>query len=214
MKADLYNQDGKKMEGEVLLPKEIFEVPLNSDLVYQVAVSQSSNRRQKIAKVKDRSEVRGGGKKPWRQKGTGRARHGSNRSPIWVGGGVTFGPNLEKNFKKIVPKKMKRKALFMVLSQKAKGNLVVVLDSLKSENPKTKPMAKLFNKLFLKKGSAIVALPENNDKTIKSIRNISGINVMQAKDLNVLDLLNYKYLVMPKDSIKVMKETFLKTTIK
>ena len=131
MKADLYNQEGKKMDAEVLLPKEIFEVPLNSDLVYQVAVSQNSNRRQKTAKTKDRSEVRGGGKKPWRQKGTGRARHGSNRSPIWVGGGVTFGPNLEKNFKKIVPKKMRRKALFMVLSEKAKNNFIIVLEDLR-----------------------------------------------------------------------------------
>lgn len=209
MKTALFNQEGKKID-EILLPKEIFEVLINPDLVYQVAVSQNSNRRQKIAKTKDRSEVRGGGKKPWRQKGTGRARHGSTRSPIWVGGGVTFGPNLERNFKKIVPKKMKRKALFMVLSEKAKNNLVLVFDALKTEKPKTKPMAELFSKLFLKQGTGIVALPSNDIKMIKSMRNISGISVMQAKDLNVLDLLNYKYIVMPKESIKVVKDTFLK----
>lgn len=208
MKAELYNQEGKKSEAEVLLPKEIFEVQLNSDLVYQVAVSQNSNRRQKIAKTKDRSEVSGGGKKPWRQKGTGRARHGSNRSPIWIGGGVTFGPNLEKNFKRDIPKKMRRKAMFMVLSEKAKNNLIIVLDDLKLDKPKTKPMAKVFNKLFLKKGSGLVALPNNDDKLIKSIRNISNIDVVQAKDLNALDLLNHKYLILTKESIKVIKETF------
>jgi large subunit ribosomal protein L4 len=210
MKTAIFNQEGKKTDTEVLLPKEIFEVPLNPDLVYQVAVSQLSNRRQKIAKTKDRSEVRGGGRKPWRQKGTGRARHGSRRSPIWVGGGVTFGPNLEKNFKRTIPKKMKRKALFMVLSEKAKNNFIIILDSLKKEKPETKSTAKVFDKLFLKDGSGLVALSENNTNTIKSVRNISGINVVQAKDLNVLDLLNYKYLVMPKDSIKVIKDTFVK----
>lgn len=209
MKTAVFSQEGKEID-EISLPKEIFEVPMNSDLVYQIAVSQNSNRRQKTAKTKDRSEVRGGGRKPWRQKGTGRARHGSNRSPIWIGGGVTFGPNLERNFKKIAPKKMRRKALFMVLSEKAKNNLVMVLDDLKIEKPKTKPMAKLFDKLFLKNGSGLIALPTNDEKMIKSIRNISKIGVMQAKDLNVLDLLNYKYVIMPKNSIKVIKDTFIK----
>jgi len=210
MEAVLYNQKGQKTEQKVLLPKEIFEVPMNSDLVYQVAVSMISNRKQKTAHAKGRGEVRGGGKKPWRQKGTGRARHGSTRSPLWIGGGVTFGPLTEKNLKKGLPKKIRRKALFMVLSAKAKDNCIVVFENLIGEKPKTKPMAELFGKVFLKKGTAIVALDKNNDNLIKSVRNIENINVMQTRELNVLDLLNYKYLVMTKDSIKVIKETFAK----
>jgi large subunit ribosomal protein L4 len=209
MKAPAYNQKGEKLE-DIVLPKEIFEVPMNSDLVYQIAVSSISNRKQKTAKTKGRGEVRGGGKKPWRQKGTGRARHGSIRSPLWIGGGVTFGPQLEKNLKKTTPKKMRRKALFMVLSAKAKSGWILIIDGLKLDKPKTKPMAEFFNKLFLKQGSGIVALDKKDDNLIKSIRNIRKINVMQARDLNVLDLLNYKYLVMTKGSVKVLKETFLK----
>jgi len=196
--------------GETELPKEIFEVALNSDLVHQVVLSQISNRRRKIAKTKDRSEVRGGGRKPWRQKGTGRARHGSIRSPIWKGGGVTFGPTTEKVFKKIIPKKMRKKALFMVLSVKAKENFIFILDKLEIKNSKTKSMIEILNKLFLKKGSGLVVLPKIDKNLILASRNISKVNAIQAKDLNVLDLLNYKYLVMPKEAIEVIKETFLK----
>jgi len=182
---------------------------MNDDLVYQVAVSQISNRRRVIAKTKDRSEVSGGGKKPWQQKGTGRARVGSNRSPIWKGGGVTFGPRTERVFKKRIPKKMRRNALFMILSAKAEDNLIFVLDSIKAEKPKTKPMAKVFNELFLKNGSGLVALAERDENTIKSIRNIKKVGVIQAKDLNPLDLLSYKYLIVSKQALEVIKETFL-----
>ena len=203
-----YNQKGEEI-GETELPKEIFEVALNSDLVYQVVLSQKSNQRQISAKTKDRSEVRGGGKKPWRQKGTGRARHGSIRSPIWKGGGVTFGPTTEKVFKKIIPKKMRRKALFMVLSAKAKENLIFILDKLEIEKPKTKSMIDILNKLFLKKGSGLVVLPKIDKNIILASRNIPKTDTIQAKDLNVLDLLNYKYLLMPKEAIEVIKETFV-----
>ncbi len=209
MNIKVYNQKGEEI-GKTELPKEIFEVPFNSDLVHQVVLSQQSNRRQGTAKTKDRSEVRGGGKKPWRQKGTGRARHGSIRSPLWKGGGVTFGPRTEKVYKKIIPKKMRRKALFMVLSAKAKENVLLVLDKLESEKPKTKIMAEILNKLFLKKGSGLIVLAKMDKNLILSLRNIPKIAPIQAKDLNVLDLLNYKYLLMPKEAIKAIKETFLK----
>lgn len=208
MKVKLYNQKGEVV-GDYNLPKEIFEKEFNSDLVHQVVLSQQSNKRQNTAKVKDRSEVRGGGKKPWRQKGTGRARHGSSRSPIWIGGGVTFGPTTEKNYKKRVPKKIKRAALFQVLSAKAKENLILVLDDLKIEKPKTKEMAKVFDSLFLKKGSGLLVLPKMQKDIILSARNIKKSQTVQAKDLNILDLLNYKFILMPKDSVEVMKETFL-----
>ncbi len=129
MKVDLYNQKGE-VEGSVILPKEIFEVAFNSDLVHQVAVSLMANKRQISAHTKNRAEVQGSGIKPWRQKGTGRARHGSIRSPLWRGGGITFGPRTEKVFEKDIPKKMRRKALFMVLSEKAKNNQIIVLEKI------------------------------------------------------------------------------------
>ena len=146
MKYPLYNQKGEET-GTVLLPKNIFEVKINNDLIHQVALSQSANRRQVIAHTKDRSEVSGGGRKPWRQKGTGRARHGSIRSPIWRGGGIAFGPTKDRVFSKRIPKKMKRKALLMVLSAKASENLIIVLDKKEIKKPKTKDMAGLLKLL-------------------------------------------------------------------
>jgi len=216
MKVPVYNQEGKEVS-ETVLPKEIFEVPMNADLVHQVVSAQIANKRQKIAKVKDRAEVRGGGKKPWRQKGTGRARHGSIRSPLWKGGGVTFGPRPERVLKKKVTKKMKRKALFIVLSAKAKDKQILILNDLGNElclstdgKPKTKLMAKILGKLFLEKGSGLVVFSQKDDNLVKATRNIARAKPLSAKDLNILDLLSYKYLLMPKDAIKVIKETFSK----
>lgn len=208
MKITIYNQEGKGI-GTTILPKEIFDMKLNPDLVHQVVVSQMAIRRKVIAHTKTRAEVRGGGKKPWRQKGTGRARAGSIRSPIWRGGGVTFGPTTEKVFKKRIPKKMRKKALFMVLSAKAKENLLLVLDNLKIEKPKTKSMKEILDKLFLKKGSGLVVLPRMDKNIIRAVNNIPRVSTVQAKDLNVLDLLCYKYIMIPKEAIKVIKETFL-----
>ena len=142
LKVLTYTQNGKE-SGKAELPSEIFDVKMNSDLVHQVVIAQMSNQRQVIAHTKDKSEVRGGGKKPWKQKGTGRARHGSIRSPIWKGGGVTFGPTKDRNFKKKINKKMRRKALFMVLSSKVKDKEMIILDELKIEKPKTKEIMKI-----------------------------------------------------------------------
>ncbi len=214
MLIDTYNQDGKKI-GQTRLPKEIFDVPLNPDLVHQIAVSQMANRRKVVAHTKTRAEARGGGRKPWRQKGTGRARHGSTRSPIWRGGGVAFGPRKEKVFKKKTPKKMRRKALFMVLSAKAKEKLLIPLDFLKIEKPKTKLIAEIIENLRskikdFKKGSILIALPQKDKNIIRAARNIPNLQTIEARNLNVLDLLSFKYLLTPKEAIKVIKETFLK----
>jgi len=209
MKADIYNQKGEKT-GDVTLPKAIFDVKLNSDLVHQVAVSLSANERQISAHTKFRGEVRGGGKKPWRQKGTGRARHGSNRSPIWRGGGITFGPRKERVFKRDIPKKMRRIALFMVLSEKARNKQVVVLDKIESETGKTKAMASILNKLPCQKQATLIALPAYDKKTFLSARNIKNTGVEDARNLNVLDLLNSKYLLITKESIKTIEDTFAK----
>jgi len=209
MKAIVYNQEGKEI-GTTLLPKEIFDVKINPDLVHQVVVSQMANRRKVIAHTKTRAEVSGGGRKPWRQKGTGRARAGSIRSPLWKGGGVVFGPRKERVFKKEIPKKMKRLALFIVLSGKVKNNLLILLDKLKIEKAKTKLITEILKKLPCKNESSLIILPELNKNLILAARNIPDIETIQAKDLNALDLLSFKYLVMPKEAIKVIKETFLK----
>ncbi len=212
MNVNLYNQKGEKV-GEVKLPSEIFDVPFNEDLVWQVIYCQMANKRKPIAHTKDRSEVRGGGRKPWSQKGLGRARVGSIRSPLWRGGGVTFGPRKERKFKKRIPKKMKRKALFCVLSEKLRRNLIVFLDKLVLEKIKTKEMVKILDNLKekieeLKRGKTLILLPQKDEKIIKSARNIPKLEVKLAKDISVLDLLSFKNLIILKDSIKVIKETF------
>ena len=207
MKISVYNQEGKEV-GQTLLPKEIFGLKSNFDLIWQVAISQMANRRKIIAHTKDRSEVSGGGRKPWRQKGTGRARHGSIRSPLWAGEGVTFGPRKERFFKKKINKKMKRKSLFMVLSAKAKENLLLIVDSLAIEKPKTKIIVNILEKLPVKKSSCLIALPKKEDKIIRAGKNVPKVEVKEARNLNVLDLLSFKYLIIPKEAIKVIKETF------
>jgi large subunit ribosomal protein L4 len=208
MKYEIFDQNGKKIS-QTLLPKEIFEVKMNSDLVHQVVCSQMNNRRQVIAHSKDRGEVRGGGRKPWRQKGTGRARAGSIRSPLWRGGGVTFGPRKTRVFKKKINKKMKKKALLMVLSVKAKDRLLLVLDKITLEKPRTKLISGILNKLSVK-GSSLIALPKAEKNIALATRNLSRIKTIETKNLNALDLLSSKYLIMPKEAIRVIKETFLK----
>ncbi len=214
MKVTVYNQQGEEV-GTTLLPKEIFEVRANPDLIYQVVRSLMANRRKVIAQTKDRGEVRGGGRKPWRQKGTGRARAGSIRSPLWRGGGVTFGPTKERVFKKKINKKMKRKALFMVLSAKAQNNLLLILDKLSLEQPKTKLITKMIENWKLKiknfeERSCLIVLPQKKEMIIRATQNVPNAQVVEARNLNALDLLSFKYLIMPKDTIKAIKETFTK----
>jgi large subunit ribosomal protein L4 len=205
----VYDKTGKEIR-QIQLSKEIFGMTLNSDLVYQVLSAQRAIKRQGSAQVKDRGEVRGGGKKPWKQKGTGRARHGSRRSPIWIGGGVTFGPTNEKNYKQKINKQMKKKALFMALSGKAKNGSLVVIDDLKIEKPKTKLMVQVISKLPVKGSSCLIAFPSTQEKALTASRNIVNIKTIQAKDLNVLEILNSKYLLLPEESLKIIEETFLK----
>ncbi len=151
MEAKIYNQTGKE-SGTIKLPESVFGVPWNADLVHQVIVSMRSNDREAIAHTKTRGEVAGGGKKPWKQKGTGRARHGSIRSPLWVGGGVAHGPRNDKNFSRKINKKMKAKALFTLLSQKMRDGEVVFIDSLKFDAPKAKDAKAVLSSLSSIKG--------------------------------------------------------------
>ena len=207
--VNVYNTEGKKI-GIAKLPPKIFDVKMNVDLVHQAVVAQSANKRQPLANAKDKSEVRGGGRKPWRQKGTGRARHGSIRSPIWRGGGATFGPTKERVFKKKINKKMKQKALFAVLTSKHKDNELILLDKLELKEAKTKLMAEILGVLLKKRQKSILVVTSKKDENIiKANKNIPYTKTLQADSLNILDLLSFKYLLMPKEAIKVIKETYL-----
>ncbi len=217
MKTDLYNQNGEVIN-QIDLPDEIFGLKANAILLHQAMLAQLGNARQVLAHTKDRSEVQGGGKKPWRQKGTGRARHGSIRSPLWKGGGVTFGPTKERNFAKDINKKMKRKALFMALSSKIKDEQFLVLDTLKLDQPKTKLMEQIFEKLSTKmkdfkfskrkKDRLTLVLPGEDKELQKSAHNLDYAKVLSAKSLNILDILNHKYLLLTREAIPVIKEHY------
>ncbi len=207
MKIATFRQTGERA-GEIELPEKVFGVAMNPDLVHHVMVLQKGNRRQVSAHTKGRGEVSGGGRKPWAQKHTGRARHGSIRSPIWVGGGVSHGPTKNRNFTKKINAKMRRKALCMVLSEKAKTDLIVLLEDLKLEGGKTKALAALLKKLPCDKKSTLIVLPEMNPQVIRAGNNLAFARTMQARELNVLDLLQVKYLVMPKDCLQVIEKTF------
>lgn len=215
MFIDAFSQKGEQV-GEVELPEQIFGQDFRPDLVHQVVVGYQANQRQGTAHTKTRAEVSGGGRKPWPQKGTGRARHGSIRSPLWKGGGTTFGPRKQKKFKQRIPKKMRKQALFCALSSKVKDRELVVLDQLQIEQPQTQVMAQMIKDLKqkiedFKEGSILVLLPKKDHNLLKSLRNLAQVKVMQAKDINALDVLKYKYLLVPKSSIKVLKKRFLKT---
>jgi len=207
MEATVYNTSGKSA-GKVTLPGNFFGLRWNADLVHQVATSLMTNKRKPYAHTKNRGDVRGGGKKPWRQKGTGRARHGSTRSPLWVGGGVAHGPRNEKNFERKVSKDMKAKALYTILSAKYRDGEVLFVDSLEFKKPKTSEAivtlknlseVKGFEKLCSgkkKKNVAVVALSSKNINAEKSLRNIGNLEITEARNLNPISLLNYKYLVI------------------
>jgi len=206
MKTDLYNQEGEKI-GEIDLPDRIFNIKINPDLLHQAIRYYQFLSRQPIVKTKTRSEVRGGGRKPWRQKGTGRARHGSIRSPIWKGGGVTFGPSPEKKYQIKLPKKMRKKALYMVLSGKAKEGEIVILDKLNPKTAKTKEGVRLLENLSkikkdIKDKKTVFALVHANEKFLKSISNLKNVSTIPLNSLNAYFLLKNKYLVMEKEGIR------------
>lgn len=213
MDAIVYNQQGKEV-GKVTLPESVFGVPWNPDMVHQVVTSMTSSARAGTAHTKTRGEVRGGGKKPWRQKGTGRARHGSIRSPLWVGGGVTHGPRSEKNYTRKVNKQMKRAALASVLSAKLRDKEIIFLNGLAIPEIKTKEAREILSKLSRiknlellekrKKNAAYFLLPRKEAVIEKSFRNIGSVEVGEARNLNVVDALKYKYLVItnPEESLE------------
>lgn len=222
MVVKYYNQNAEEV-GELDLDENIFGLAWNADLVRQTILSMRSNQRAGTAHAKDRSEVRGGGKKPWRQKGTGRARHGSTRSPIWVGGGVTHGPTKEKNYKKKINKKARKKALFVGFSQKLRDNEILFFDEINLNNIKTKRAMEIINKVrdkiegFRKfgdkGGKALICVDDNNKNSILSFRNLAFAEVKEARNLNILDLLSNKYIALTKKSVSGLEDkspTFLR----
>ncbi len=219
MEFPLYNQRGESI-GQIELPDRVFRVPPNNDLLYQVVTSQYSNQRQTLAHAKGRSEVRGGGKKPWQQKGTGRARHGSIRSPLWKGGGVTFGPTKERNFKKRINSKVARKALSIALSSKAHDGQLVVVDSINLPAPKTKEMAavvKSLTPMFAKENtknlpSMLVIVPSGKERNAltRPTNNLSNVAMMEARNMNALLALNYKNVIILKDAVPVIEQIVAK----
>jgi len=215
IEAKIYTQEGKDA-GKIDLPAFMFDVPWNADLIHQVVTSMQGNARRGTAHTKDRSEVRGGGKKPWRQKGTGRARHGSRRSPIWVGGGVTHGPRSDKNYDRKINKKMKEKALWTVLSAKYRDGEIIFVDQMAFPDAKTKvarsvlaDIAKAEGNMLAskRKNAAVIATPQKDTLVQKSFANISSIIVDEVRMLNPLELLNSKYLVLvsPKETLEILE---------
>jgi large subunit ribosomal protein L4 len=212
METEVYNQKGKSV-GKLSLPEPIFGLPWNGDLVHQVVTAMQANARTPVAHTKDRSDVRGGGRKPWKQKGTGRARHGSTRSPIWKGGGVTHGPRNEKSYEQKINKKMKMKALFTVLSEKFRKGQILFVEELLLKNIKTKDAVSVIKDLSGVKGfekivggkktNLYITIPAKSDAIKKSFANIQTAEIDEIRNINPVDLLAFRYIIIsqPKESI-------------
>jgi large subunit ribosomal protein L4 len=212
MEAKVYNTAGKET-GKVKLSKEVFDLSWNADLVAQVTKTMQDNARTPVAHTKDRSEVRGGGKKPYRQKGTGRARHGSSRSPIWTGGGVTHGPRNEKVYGGKVNKKMAAKALYTVLSEKMRNGEILFVEKLDVKEGKTKEAKNILQGLSSVKGfetlvskkrnAAFIAFSTADEHVMRGFSNFGNVELDDVKNINVLDVLTYKTLIIsdPKESV-------------
>lgn len=216
MDATIYNKEGKET-GKITLPESVFGVKWNADLVHQVVTAIKANARTSIAHTKGRGEVRGGGKKPWKQKGTGRARHGSSRSPIWIGGGITHGPSKEKIYTQKINRKMSARALAMTLSRKFRDGEILFVDTWSLSDKKTASAKRSlttlsaipgFSIMKKSKNAALIAIAENDVNIKKSFRNIGNVSVEEARNINPEELLTYKYVVVsdPKESIAMLEK--------
>lgn len=197
MKTKVYNRENKVV-GEIEVSDAIFARPWNPSLIHQIVLALAANRRKPIAHTKTRSEVSGGGKKPWRQKGTGRARHGSTRSPLWVGGGVTFGPRKERNYHQKINKKMARAALHVALSQKIREGELRVIDDLTVSQPKTKELQ------WVPQSTLLVPTPDNT-ALYRASRNLPKVKTLAAQSLNAEDIIKYKNILIDQKVIGVIK---------
>ena len=205
---EIHSQAGKKLE-DLKVSDAVFAVPANNELLHQVFMVMAGNQRDSIAHTKGKGQVAGSGKKPFKQKGTGNARQGQRRNALMKGGGVSFGPTSDRNWKRELPKKMKQKAVSIALSEKLRSKTLIAVDSLLTPEKKTKTFVKILNKLKIK-GKALIAFSEEEKGMSLSSRNIKNITSTLVKDLNVMDILNNKYLVLSKQSIKFLEEKFKK----
>lgn len=200
----LFNKEGNKIE-DIQLNDNIFAVEVNADAMHQVVVALLANKRQGTQSAKTRAEVRGGGIKPWRQKGTGRARQGSIRAPQWIKGGVVFAPK-PRDYRMSIPKSMRRVAMLSALTSKVQNDEMAVLDSLTLEAPKTKEIVKMLNAFNAKK--TLIVTAEANETVYKSARNIEGVAVLPVNNINVYDLLKYSKVIMTKDAVSKIEEVY------
>lgn len=205
-KVEVLNIKGENV-GEIELNETLFAAEIAETAVYDTVKNQLANKRQGTQSAKTRAEVRGGGRKPFRQKGTGRARQGSIRAPHYTGGGIVFAPK-PRDYSYKIPKKMRRKALYSVLTSKVNDNELIVLDELKLDSYKTKEANEILNNINANK-KAYVVIAENDDKVYRSFRNIEGCNVEKANLINVYDLLKHDKLVITKDAINKLEEVFI-----
>ena len=206
MKTDLYNKTGEKI-GNVEVSDRLFGAKWNADLVHQALRVQETNRRERIAHSKDRGEVRGGGKKPWRQKGTGRARHGSIRSPLWSGGGTTHGPNKEKVFSLNIPQKMRQAAMFSIFSKRLSEGEIKVVDSLGVTEPKTKLLRDVLKVLSPRENALIIVAPENK-AVFAASGNMEKVKVTDPRALNVYDLLRYGTVIIEQGALETIEKHY------
>ena len=204
-KVDVYDIKGKKVS-DVELAEAIFGIEPNEAIVHSVLVNYLANQRQGTQSTKTRAEVRGGGRKPWRQKGTGRARQGSSRAPQWIKGGIALGPK-PRSYRYTVNKKERRLAIKSVLSSKVLEKELTVLDKIELKEIKTKSMVKALTALKLE-GKTLIVLPENDKNVVMSARNIEGVKTISANNINVFDLLKYNNLVLPVDTVKKLEEVY------
>ena len=204
-KVALLNVEGNQV-GEIELNDAVFGIEPNESVVHEAVVMQMASWRQGTHCTKSRGEVRGGGRKPWRQKGTGRARVGTSRSPLWRGGAITFGPK-PRNYSFTIPKKKRRLALKSVLSSKVAENEIIVLDALNFDAPKTKEMVKVLDALKVDK-KALVVTAESNENVYKSVRNVPGVEVCPLNNINVYDLLKFEKLIITKEAVEKIEEVY------
>jgi large subunit ribosomal protein L4 len=202
---DLFNKKAEKV-GDIQLNENIFGVEINTNAMHQVVVAQLANKRQGTQSAKTRAEVRGGGIKPWRQKGTGRARQGSIRSPQWIHGGIVFAPK-PRDYRVSVPKSMRRVAFKSALSAKVAENEMIVIDSLDFDSPKTKAMLEILSAFGAKK--TLIVVEKSNENIYKSARNIPGVQVSPVNNLNVYDILKYEKFIVTKDAVSKIEEVYI-----
>lgn len=204
-KVALYNMNGQQV-GDIELSENVFGAEINVEAMHQVVKMQLANKRQGTQSALTRGEVSGGGRKPYRQKGTGRARQGSTRSPQWIHGGVVFAPK-PRDYSYTVPKKIKRIAMKSALSSKVSDNDIIVLEGLNLEEPKTKVVADMLKSLEARK--ALIVVPEKDETAYKSARNIEGVAILPVNNLNVYDILKYEKFIITKDAVSKVEEVFI-----